>query len=594
MTMRSITRAITIAIISAAGVVSLSVPTSAQSDDYAARRDTIRAFFMHPDVGENYASATARILSEDHRADGIAMFDRLSQGTSPEIMERFRMTAAWVHARRFLPDTLNERIRYIWEQFPVRPFYGEHERVAYFSVLYLAVRLFPEDAAYFNGRSREANEQDARGFLLHWMREVTEKGQREFDSPTYAAVCVTSMLLLRDFIPDDDMRSRAELMAQWLLADFAHDHLNGNYVGAHGRENLLSAMQPISSEMSSISWLYFGDGPRLYSREQLLAALSDFRPHPAVVELATSRRDTFVSWERKRTEVRVRDNGLTPDDEDIIRYTYMHPLFAMGSIPGGLVQSREQHSWDVTWISYDPDRPATLFFMQPYADPDALTPFLPHSEELAFRNIGSLDPYWGALTKTVGGSPYEDVFQHRNTLIALYDIGDVTRFPVLTGFLPPKVDTMIVDSLDSGWITINAGDVYIGVYPFREYRISDGMFGRRFISRDRRNGVIVHAAGRSDAGAFEDFQRRIRSTRPALTAFDSDARITYTTIDGDVLDFTFGGKRTVNGTTPRMPADMLFSSRWLTSRTGSGILTIHASSGDVHIDMNTLEIRSGD
>ena len=572
----------------------LHVPASAQSDDFGARRDTIRAFFMHPDVGGNYASATARILTEEQRDEGTAMFDRLSQGTSPEIMERFRMTAAWAHTRHVLPDSLNERVRYIWAHFPVRPFYGTHERVAYYSALYLAVRLFPEDAAFFNGRSREENEQDARGSLLHWMREATEQGQREFDSPTYAAVFFTSMLLLRDFAPDDDMRSRAELMAQWLLADFAHDHLNGNYVGAHGRENLISAMQPISSEMSSIAWLYFADGPRLYSREQLFAALSGFRPHPAIVELATNRRESFVSWERKRREKRVRDNGLAPDDEDVIRYTFMHPLFAMGSIPGGLVQSREQHSWDVTWISFDPEAPATLFFMQPYADPDALTPFLPHSEELAFRNIGNLDPYWGTLTKTVGGSPYEDVFQHRGTLIALYDIGDVTRFPVLTGFLPPKVDTMIVDSLESGWITFNTGDVYIGVHPFREYRISDGMFGKRLISRDKRNGVIVHAAARSEAGAFEDFQRRIRSTRPDLSAFDSDRRISYTTIDGDVLAFTHGGARTVNGATPIMPANMLFSSPWLTSRTGSGVLTIHASAGDVHIDMKKLEIRTGE
>lgn len=580
--------------ISALLCVSLSVPAAAQSDDFGARRDTIRAFFLHPKVGENYASAAARILTEETRAEGIGMFDRLSQGTSPEIMERFRMTAAWAHARPFLPDSLNERVRYIWAHFPVRPFYGEHERVAYYSVLYLAVRLFPEDATFFNGRSREENEQDARGYLLHWMREATEKGQREFDSPTYAAVFFTSMLLLRDFAPDEDMRSRADLMAQWLLADFAHDHLNGNYVGAHGRENLLSAMQPISSEMSSIAWLYFADGPRLYSREQLLAALSAFRPHPAIVELATGRREAFVSWERKRRETRVRDNGLAPDDEEVIRYTYMHPLFAMGSIPGGLVQSREQHSWDVTWISFDPEAPATLFFMQPYADPDALTPFIPHSEELAFRNIGNLDPYWGTLTKTVGGSPYEDVFQHRGTLIALYDIGDVTRFPVLTGFFPPKVDTMIVDSLESGWITINTGDVYLGVYPFREYRILDGMFGKRFISKDRRNGVIVHAAGRSEAGAFEEFQRRIRATKPDLSAFDSDGRVTYSTVDGDELVFTHGGARSVNGTTPGMPDDMLFSSPLLTSRTGSGVLTIHASAGDVHIDMKQLEIRSGE
>lgn len=567
--------------------------TLAAQPAFTARRDSIRSFFTHTDIGSNYAAAAARTLDTAQRASGLSMLRELTSTVSSDIVERWRMTAAYMHTRELLTDSLRERFHYIWEHFPVRPLQGEHEQVAYYTALYLVTRSFPEDAAFFNGRSRDENALDARAFLLQWMKESTGRGQREFDSPTYGGVFLVSCLLLRDYSGERDLGRRADLMAQWLLADFAHDHLNGSYCGAHGREHMMGAMQPISTEMSSMSWLYFGDGPQAYSREQLFAALSDFAPHPAVVELATVRRDPYESWERKRTASRVR-GGLRQSDEDVVRYTYMHPLYAIGSIPGGLIQPREQHSWDVTWISKHPEHPATLFVMQPWSDPDALLPFLPHEGEIALRNVGMVDAYYGTVTKTVGGSPFEDVFQHRNTLIALYDIGNVSRFPVIAGFFPPVVDSMHVDSLESGWISIDAGDVYIGVFPLKPYRLVDGMFGKRFLSAEKRNGVIVQVAGRNAIGSFDDFMKKIHATRPDTSAFARDARVRYTTMFGDALEFTFDGARSVNGSTPAMPADALFSSPRLSSRTGSGILTIHATRGDVHIDMNTLEIRSSD
>ncbi len=559
--------------------------------DFSARRDSIRRFFTDSHIGSNYAAATARTLDTARRESGFAMLRELTSTVSSDIVERWRMTAVYVHTRDLLTDSLRERIQYIWERFPVRPLQGEHERVAYYTALYLAAHAFPEEATFFNGRSCGENADDARAFLLQWMKESTDHGQREFDSPTYGGIFLVSCLLLRDHGVGSEFRLRADLMAQWLLADFAHDHLNGSYCGAHGREHMMGAMQPISTEMSSMSWLYFGDGPQAYSREQLFAALSDFSPHPAIVELATVRRDPYESWERKRAAVRIR-SGQRDSDEEVIRYTYMDPLYAIGSIPGGLVQPREQHSWDVTWISKNPENPATLFVMQPWSDPDALLPFIPHDGEIAMRNVGMVDPYYGTVTKTVGGSPFEDVFQHRNTLIALYDIGTVSRFPVIAGFFPPVVDSMHVDSLESGWITIDAGDVYIGIYPLKPYRLVDGMFGKRFFSSEKRNGVVVQVAGRNIIGSFTDFMKKIHATRPDTTAFAQQRRVRYTTIFGDAMDFTFDGARSVNGSTPSMPAKRLFSSPRLTSESGSGVLTIHATRGDVHIDMKALEIRT--
>ena len=211
------------------------------------RRDSVIAFWkQQADFGKYYPAAMALSLDTATRSRGFSMLQELTSVTTPDIVERFRMTSTYLHLQDVLPDSLKEKFRFIWTHFPVRPFYGEHAKVAYYSALYLAPRHFPEDMQYFNGRSRLENEQDARAYLLRWIKESTELGQREFDSPTYASVFFSSMLLLRDFSPDNYMRRRADLMAQWLMADFAHDHLNGTYGGAHAREQMGSAMNPNS------------------------------------------------------------------------------------------------------------------------------------------------------------------------------------------------------------------------------------------------------------------------------------------------------------------------------------------------------------
>ena len=291
-------------------ILLLALPARAQ-ETFAVRKDSVIAFFRDHDTGLNYAAAVARMLETATRAEGLAMLEELTTSVTPDPTERYRMTTAYVRLHDMLPDSMRARIEYIWATFPLRPFDGEHEEVGYYSSLYLLSAIAGEHARFYNGRSRGENREDARAWLLHWMREVTEHGQRDFDSPTYGALVLASMVLLRDFAPDEDMRTRSELMAQWLLADFAHDYLNGAYCGAHSRENLLASLvNPVASDMSGPGWLYFGDAPRVYGREQFFLALSDFAPLDAVVELATHRPDPYESWERKRPAIRYRSGSL--------------------------------------------------------------------------------------------------------------------------------------------------------------------------------------------------------------------------------------------------------------------------------------------
>lgn len=573
-----------------AAALAMSTVAHAQLS-FEVRKDSIATFFASGQAEPDYATATATILHGPDTVAGLELLYDLTSVVSPDIIERFRMTSAWLLTRHRLPDSISTRIAEVWRQFPVRPAESDHEHLLYYTALYLATKHLPAESALFNGRSVQENERDARSWLQQWMRVNTEEGQEEFDSPTYGAAVFTALLMLRDHASDTLLARRADLMAHWYLADAAHDYLSGSFAGAHARENLLSAMQPISSDMTAIAWLYFGDGVRVYGRDQLFASLSSYEPLPEIVQLATNREKGYESWEVKKPASVLRDNGMVRRGP-VVKYMYMDPLFAMGSVPGGLLHHREQHSWDVTWTSANPELPATLFLMQPFSDVAALLPFVPHTGEIALRNTSILDPYFPTVTRMVGGSPYEDVFQYRNTLIALYDIPQQTRFPVVTGFLPPADVHTDIDSLKSGWITLRSGDVYIGFYPFKPYRLADGVFGRHFISQERVNGALVYVTAKHTVGSYEQFLRKLRATRPDLGRLDTDKSVSYTTITGDVLRMSFAGERTVNGASPPAPpSNTLFSSPWLHSVRGSGVLTIKGDASEVAIDMGKMELR---
>ena len=558
----------------------LTGPSHAQIP-FHARVDSIQHFFKSDAVGEDYFAAMTRILDSDLRETGIDMLWKLVLYKSTDVIERYRMTSVYLFTDTHLPDSVTSRMRYIWASVPVNPLYDEHDRVLYYTSLYLLTERLGENQSWFNGKSSAENHDDAESFLHAWMESVTEQGQQEFDSPTYGSLFITSTLLLHRFSRQPDMRKRAEIMTTWLLADYAHEYLGGYFGGAHAREDMYSAMQPIASDMSALAWLYFGDGPQMYSREQLLATFCDYRIPEEVVELAVNKLKPFEAIEMKRSADRIRNDSTR--NRIIAKYTYVDPIYVVGSIRGDVTQFREQHTWDATWPSEKNE--STVFTMQPYAEPEGLMDFLPHAPDRLKRLVSQMDPYFATITKTVGGSPYENIFQFRNTVIALYDIPDIMRFPSMIGFFPNDVATFEIDSLRSRWITINAGDVYIAYYPFQPFRIFPEDLGRRLYSGGGRNGAVIQIVGRNSIASFKEFQKRVKNTKVDLSALKTSGRVRYTTMFRDKLECSFQGPLLVNGKEQRFDQEMLFQSPLLHCVRGSGVLRIASRNGTLVLDM---------
>ena len=206
------------------------------------------------------------------------------------------------------------------------------------------------------------------------MTITTTIGQGEFDSPTYITVFLTPMLVLQEFAADSLMRNRAHMMVDLLFADFAAEHLAGNYGGGHSRDYPDDIINPLAAPSTMWAWLYFGQPefeqwnetryrPRhRTSWETVLGALVSYRLPEIIRLIATDRSEPYVHQETKRVRNIIRfGKEMNPP---VYKYTYVTKEFVLGSLQGGILQPIQQHTWDVTFVSEKPNN--TVFSLHPF------------------------------------------------------------------------------------------------------------------------------------------------------------------------------------------------------------------------------------
>ncbi len=557
---------------------------------YRNRADSVVAFFARLDTPKDYFPAIARLRTGEGIPRALAAIDTLLKAPPENPSGMLLTMAVYLHGGDRLPAAYRERIREIWRTFsPVRGD-AEHERVMYAAALHLAAARFPDAAGtdWFNGRSSKENRADADDCLRNWFAEATEQGMDEFDSPTVTGDFLAALFLLYDFTPDAGMKKQAEIMIDWLVADFAAEYLRGMYCGAHSREAESAVIQPRLSAMTAFGSMLFGDVPMAAIGSSLLAALSGWEPPEILRTIALSRAEPYIQREVHQSRAFLRGPG--PRKRPVFKYTYMTPLYALGSLDGGLIQPVEQHSWDVSWITGE--QVSGIFSVQPVASDTLLAQFSPMDEQTTYREIAAQYTRYQTFNKNSDGSPYERIFQHKNTLIALYDIPPIKTFPVVTAFFPNGLDEFIVDSLKSRWIFCRAGDVYVAYLPMQGYVLLKEENGRRLVSPVRTNGLICQVSSRQESGSFPQFMAKVKKSKADLKNLESGRRVRYTTISGETMEFAFDGARRVNGAEAPMDREQLFQSRWMQCRRGTGVLTLTDGARTLVLDMKRREIRT--
>src|SRR5690606_15759272 len=142
---------------------------------------------------------------------------------------------------------------------------------------------------------------EAEEYLLSWIELTTTIGQGEYDAPDYFPFFMVPSTQLLAFSSDPAMRLRAEMLVDYLIADFQVDALNGIYTGAHSRVYPRQALETWYAGSAGYSWLLFGNTPRQDRGEAILLPIAGYEPSALMRGIALDRSRSYIHREKKRT-----------------------------------------------------------------------------------------------------------------------------------------------------------------------------------------------------------------------------------------------------------------------------------------------------
>lgn len=559
-------------------------------------------------AGGYYAIATRYAHTKDiKRAD--SMFMAALKEPRGDMFWMFPVIGAYMHGKGKMSPETQAAVRNAWKTYA--PYRGDTENhwAMYYASLFIAAEQWPDLpwTEWYNGKSSEENRSEAKEYLIHWITITTTIGQGEFDSPDYFPEYVNAMSLLAEFAQDPEMKQRGAMMLDYLFADFAAEHLDGQYLGGYSRIYQPAVYMPLRSGASAFAYLFFGTGEPSQSGWAVLAALGKYRLPEIIYDIATDRSSPYVEKERKRVRNVIRFG--TEKNPPVYKYTYVTKDYGIGSLQGGILQPIQQHTWGVR---YTYGRPyTTIFGLHPYWSSLELGMFFPEELKPLIADVVASKGTYNNPDKWTGSSPFERTFQEKNTLIVLYDIAPGTTTEHIDGFFPGNLEQRNIDP--SGWILCKAGDTYIGWYPLQEYewieekeisgQAVNTIVGRpeladrsqemsiwRLRSHKLQNGYVIEVRSKGEVGSFEKFSKELRLHIPVARLLPGNVSVRYTSLGGDRMYFAFPDVRTLGGKAVDLTRYKLFDSPFLHAETGSEKLTMTYKSMRRVLDFKKLTI----
>lgn len=587
---------------------------------YRARCDSIIDYYaqrVSPDSLHRggYFDIAAKLYRDRDLAYAKARLDSLMQHPRGSMFWMYQFITVMYTNDHLLPESSREKMQELWKTNEVYRGDTENHWLLYYTSQYLAAQKYPGDSGnrWFNGKSSRENLEQAREYLYKWMDLTTAIGQGEYDSPHYIKVYLAPLALLYGFADDPEMRKRAGMMLDYIIADFAAENLEGLYTGAHSRIYEPEVVEPWEPAAGRISWLLFGNIPFAPHSTAFILAISGYTPPATLHSIATDRSTPYVHKERKRTRRRLRNSEVMR--VPVYKYTYMTQEYALGSTQGGLLQPIQQQTWDLTWSVQDPKgKHNTLFAHHPYSSPYEGIMYFSEPWYMVTELIIRSKSQYDLPDKWTGGSPYERVVQEKGALIALYDIPGGTRFPHINAFF--SKDLLSLQEDPSGWIFARGGKVFIGYYPLAPYewqkpvsesfQLFSPITGTDNVLSDYtaqhqgddlmlyspylHNGLVLQTASSEEFDNLESFREAVLS-QSLETERHPVPSVKYETLDGDILEFTYDQLPVINGEIRDYADWKLFDGPFLQSEVDSRVLEMHYGPHERILNFNTLTIR---
>lgn len=486
-----------------------------------------------------------------------------------------------------LPAEFVEKAKYrLASKFGEDKGFTENHKLQYRTARYFYGQTWPNGPTLADGMTPLEAKQEGEDWIYDFIERTVTVGQLEYDSVNYHQMYLLCFATLYDFAEDLLMRRKAWMMMQLLLADWAPEYLKGNWIGAHSREKYNQVLHTVLNCGVAIplGYLFFGDSyfhPELPETYYVsLVAVQGFRPLPILGDIATDRSKAYI---HKETKAPRRGFGINTSDLPTRKYSYVTKDYALGSSFGDIT-AVENHRWDLTWISEKDG--STCFFINPSFSKKQLLKYFDDDPDKILDNIIRQRPYYKDPNKWIEGSPFEEVIQHENTLIALYDIPKDEKNQHVNGFFSKNIEERIAEN---GWIFCSSDSVYFAVKTFTKGKWHEEKDHFRLALNNPKTGVIMEVAQKKEFPSFAAFQNKIKSN--SLKIDLKKLQVNYTNFRGAQLEFTYPDQRFVNGEKIIFENWPLFGGPFVNSKVGSKIITIQYGKEKVILDFNDYSVR---
>jgi hypothetical protein len=578
-------------------VANAQMVTSAEYQKaFQARNDSLITYFANATPANDLSKGdffqmAAKLYRGKDMAWCLARVDTLVQKSylRGDMFWMYPITFAMGVGKNRLPNDAMKKLRDTWQRY--MPYRGDTENhwAMYHASLYVVSELFPNEPGetWYSGKSSEANKAEAKDYLIQWMDLTTSRGQGEYDSPDYLREYIAAMSLVYAFAQDPEMRQRARMMLDYLFADFAVESLNGMYGGAHSRIYPVPSAEPINVGSSQFAWQLWGQPKTWYGGDALILAVSGYEPPPQLYGIATDRSTPYVEKELKRTRHRWRYSDLR--NAPVYKYSYVRKQYIMGSSNGGLLQPIQQQTWSLKWSLPDMKGKHNSFHaLHPYASGYEGAMYFAEPADMVTDLITRSKNTYDLPDKFTGGSPFEQVFQQDDALIALYNIPEGERYPHINAFFPKDLTKREVDA--SGWIFMQGGDAFMAFYPLQPYEWTTLPSGDIYWkSPHLKNGYIFQAASATEFASFDAFKQAVKRL-PITKKIEPSPMIRFKSLRGVSMEATYGQTPKINGVPINYSAWKLFDSKFLHADKDSRKLEIRYGNSRRLLDFNALTI----
>jgi len=411
---------------------------------------------------------------------------------------------------------------------------------------YLANQYFPGQikTEYYGYEGPQTDDPTGEKAIRAVLEAYTTDGIYEFNSDTYFVAHLMPLYSLYKCASDKEISNKAYLILENAFFSMAPIWLEGHMAVATERTYTPYAAQNCTGQTGLLLWYYFG-GPEQFPTESEMTYMearsiayfvaSDYRPSWMATAMANDRSEPYLHTEMHRY---YKDRWKTT----FISYlkTQMYEDYAVFSsriqITGKLYVDaynsyyRHPLDWGVRWTEEDPSVKSTF----------------------SIQHVSNID---NDRNTKFGTTAYQQVLQHGNTVIGVFDLPKDHPFPGLVIYQPDTYSA-VIDGSSSGEMYFHYGQIIIAYklsVPF-VMNIEDNKLRTDAITRA---WFVCEVFDTDDipAGTPEQQLNHVKSLCEAPFANVSGklnvaTTVEYTNVKGDVMSLQYSGYK-------RNPADVI-------------------------------------